>query len=84
MNTGAQTCVIHRVMKIAGVVWRRSSGWNAIAAACTKSRVWSSAMITMMRPRRMSTACTRAVMAGRTSGVIADPTFRFRAGGWRQ
>ena len=35
MNTGAQTWVIHRVKKIAGVVCVRSSGGNAIAAAWT-------------------------------------------------
>jgi hypothetical protein len=63
MNTGAQKCVIQRVMKIAAVVCRRSSGWNAIAAECTKSRVWSSAMMTMTRPRRTSTACTRGRLA---------------------
>ena len=59
MNAGAQTCVIHRVKKNAAVVRERSSGGNDIAAACTKSRVWSIVMSTMTRPRRRSTDETR-------------------------
>ncbi len=39
MNAGAQKWVIHRVKKIAGVVFARSSGWKFMAAQCTKSRV---------------------------------------------
>src|SRR6476469_6082739 len=59
MNVGAQICVIHRVRKIAVVVWVRSSGRNVNAAVLTKSRVWSTAMITMTIPRSRSIEAIR-------------------------
>ena len=38
MKAGAQTCVTHRVRKMAAVVRDRSSGGPFIAAVCRKSR----------------------------------------------
>ena len=59
MNSGAQKCVIQRVKKIAAVVRARFSGGNSNAARCTKSRVWSRAMMTITIPRTRSTEATR-------------------------
>src|SRR5262245_14790850 len=68
MNIGAQKCVIQRVRKSAGSATSR----GFMPAAPKKSRVWSSAITIMTRPRRRSTESRRtraAVRAVSTEGA---------------
>ena len=51
-KVGAQRCVIQRVANRAGVVWARSVG--EMGLRLKKSRVWSSTIRTMTRPRSLS------------------------------
>src|SRR5215475_6833832 len=70
MNTGAQKCVTQRVRNKAGSATSR----GFMPAAPKKSRVWSSAITTMTRPRRRSTESRRARVAVRvpsTRGAAA-------------
>src|SRR5580658_8316820 len=53
-KAGAQKWVIQRVKKSRGVVTVRSVGWWVRDQLSRKSRVWSSAMMTMTRPRAIS------------------------------
>ena len=63
-NTGAQKCVIHRVKKSATDVFVRSVGSNWNCAALTKSRVWSSIMMTITSPRSRSIESMRCRAGG--------------------
>src|SRR5262249_16071042 len=65
MNTGAQKCVTQRVRNKAGSATSR----GFMPAAPKKSRVWSSAITTMTRPRRRSTEARRARGAGRVTST---------------
>jgi hypothetical protein len=60
-NTVAHRWVIQRVQNQAGVVAARSSGLNGVGPK--KSRVWSSAIRAMTKPRSMS-------IAGSLAGLI--------------
>ena len=72
-NNGAQKCVIHRVRNRTGVVVARSVGLGL--KAWKKSRVWSSAMISMISPRRISIDSTRYFFTG--SVTVANSFWNF-------
>ncbi len=59
---GAQECVIQRVKKNNGVVAARSVGLWVWDQAWRKSRLWSSAMMTMTRPRAISMEGRRFIL----------------------
>ena len=60
-KAGAQKWVIHRVKKSKGVVTARLVGELVLDQVSRKSRVWSSAMMTMTRPRAISMEAMRFI-----------------------
>lgn len=68
-NSAAQKWVIHRVKNSIGVVVAKSPGLGL--NAWKKSRVWSSAMISMINPRKMSMDWMRYFVLGMAIEVKA-------------
>src|SRR5580704_11311066 len=79
-KAGAQKWVIQRVKKSPGVVTARLAGELVRDQLSRKSRVWSSAMMTMTRPRAISIEAMRFMVAEVTgdAGRLAK-VFRRRA-----